>query len=59
MPGARAKQLCPHGIFIRGNMQMYSENSRLVTQIIEDAAPLVETKSRAQISHPQIHPLVQ
>ncbi len=45
MPGARAKQLCPHGIFIRGNMQVYSENSRLVTQIIEDAAPLVEKAS--------------
>jgi DNA polymerase-4 len=45
MPGARAKQLCPHGIFIKGNMQLYSENSRLVTQIIEDAAPLVEKAS--------------
>ncbi|MES2763422.1 MAG: DNA polymerase IV [Bacteroidota bacterium] len=45
MPGARARQLCPQGIFIKGNMQLYSENSRLVTQIIEDAAPLVEKAS--------------
>lgn len=45
MPAARARQLCPHGIFIKGNMQVYSENSRLVTQIIEDAAPAYEKAS--------------
>lgn len=45
MPGARARQLCPHGIFINVNMELYSKNSRLVTQIIEDAAPLVEKAS--------------
>lgn len=45
MPAARAKQLCPHGIFIKGSMQVYSENSRLVTQIIEDAAPAYEKAS--------------
>ena len=45
MPGARARQLCPHGIFIKVNMELYSKNSRLVTQIIEDAAPLAEKAS--------------
>jgi DNA polymerase-4 len=45
MPAAKARQLCPHGIFIKGNMQVYSENSRLVTQIIEDNAPVFEKAS--------------
>jgi DNA polymerase-4 len=45
MPAAKARQLCPHGIFIKGSMKVYSENSRLVTQIIEDAAPVFEKAS--------------
>lgn len=45
MPAAKARQLCPQGIFIKGSMQVYSENSRLVTQIIEDNAPVFEKAS--------------
>ena len=45
MPSVKARQLCPQAIFIRGNMENYSKYSREVTQIIEDAAPLVEKAS--------------
>jgi DNA polymerase-4 len=45
MPSYRAKQLCPEGIFISGNMTGYSQYSRLVTEIIEAQAPLFEKAS--------------
>lgn len=45
MPAKMAKQLCPHAIFIRGDMDLYSRYSNLVTQIIEEQAPLVEKAS--------------
>lgn len=45
MSGKRAKQLCPHGIFLRGRMEEYSNYSRRVTEIIADRAPLFEKAS--------------
>lgn len=45
MPGAKARQLCPHGIFISGSHHKYSEYSSIVTQIIEDNAPLYQKAS--------------
>ncbi|MEO7523246.1 MAG: DNA polymerase IV [Ferruginibacter sp.] len=45
MPSAKAKQLCPHAIFIKGNYSDYSKYSRWVTQIIASKAPLFEKAS--------------
>lgn len=45
MSGKRARQLCPHGIFLRGRMEEYSNYSRKVTEIIADRAPLFEKAS--------------
>jgi len=45
MPGKLAKQLCPSAIFVKGDMNLYSEYSRRVTRIIEERAPLVEKAS--------------
>lgn len=45
MPTRMAKQLCPHAIFIRGDMDQYSKHSNIVTQIIENEAPLFEKAS--------------
>ncbi len=45
MPSSKAKQLCPHAIFIKGNYAAYSHYSRWVTQIIASKAPLFEKAS--------------
>jgi DNA polymerase IV len=45
MPGGQAHRLCPQGIFLSGDYAAYSHYSRLVTQIIADAAPLFEKAS--------------
>ncbi|MBS1741780.1 MAG: DNA polymerase IV [Bacteroidetes bacterium] len=45
MPSAKAKQLCPHAIFIKGSYHDYSKYSRWVTQIIASKAPLFEKAS--------------
>ncbi len=45
MPGKQAARLCPQAIFIKGDMDSYSEYSRMVTRIIEDRAPVVEKAS--------------
>lgn len=45
MPGKLARRLCPQAIWIRGDMDKYSRLSHTVTDIIEDAAPLVEKAS--------------
>jgi DNA polymerase-4 len=45
MPGAKAHKLCPHGIFLSGDSAAYSKYSRIVTQVIADAAPLFEKAS--------------
>lgn len=45
MPSRMARQLCPHAIFIRGDMDQYSKHSKAVTEIIEQEAPLFEKAS--------------
>lgn len=45
MPMKLARQLCPDAILIRGDMEAYSQQSRLVTQVIADRAPVYEKAS--------------
>ena len=45
MPMRMARQLCPQAVYIRGDMELYSRYSRLVTQIIADSAPVYEKMS--------------
>jgi DNA polymerase IV len=45
MPMRMAKQLCPHAIYVRGDMDQYSKHSAVVTQILESRAPVVEKAS--------------
>lgn len=45
MPSRMARQLCPHAIFIRGNMDEYSKYSHIVTDILQERVPLLEKAS--------------
>ncbi len=45
MPMKMAKERCPEAIIIKGNSQVYSDNSRLVTDIIRESVPLFEKTS--------------
>lgn len=45
MPSKLAKQLCPHAIFIKGNMDAYTKASLEVTDIIREKVPLFEKAS--------------
>lgn len=45
MPMKLARRLCPHAFYVRGDMDEYSRYSRMVTQIIEESAPLYEKAS--------------
>lgn len=45
MPTRMAKQLCPQAIYIQGDHDQYSHYSRMVTEIIESCAPVVEKAS--------------
>lgn len=45
MPLFQAKQLCPHGIFMRGNFAHYQEASRQVRAVLDTVSPLVEMAS--------------
>ena len=45
MPSSKAKQLCPHAIFVKGTRGEYSRYSRWVTNIIAAKAPLFEKAS--------------
>jgi DNA polymerase-4 len=45
MPSKLAKQLCPHAIFIKGNMDAYSKASHEITEIIREKVPLFEKAS--------------
>lgn len=45
MPAARARKLCPHGVFLPGRMQRYKELSRLAMGVLREASPLVEQTS--------------
>jgi DNA polymerase-4 len=45
MSSRMAKMLCPHAIFIRGNMDAYSEASHEITEILRSRVPLIEKAS--------------
>lgn len=45
MPSRQAAQLCPHAIFVRGNMEDYSKYSRMVTEILQERVPALEKAS--------------
>ncbi len=42
MPSVRAKRLCPHALFLRGDYQLYSDTSAQVHEIFHAVTPLVE-----------------
>lgn len=45
MPSRMAKMLCPHGIWIRGNMDEYSKASHEITEILRERVPVLEKAS--------------
>ncbi len=45
MPGRMAKQLCPDAVFIRGDFEAYSHYSDMVTELVQNQAPLLEKAS--------------
>lgn len=45
MPSGRARQLCPHAIFIRGDIDAYSKASHEITDMIRAKVPLFEKAS--------------
>lgn len=45
MPARMARMLCPHGIWIRGNMDEYSKASQEITEILKENVPLIEKAS--------------
>jgi DNA polymerase-4 len=45
MPARLARRLCPHGIWIRGNMDEYTKASHEITDIIHELVPLYEKAS--------------
>jgi DNA polymerase-4 len=45
MPMRMALRLCPDAMVLRGDMDRYTEQSRIITEIIEEEAPLFEKAS--------------
>lgn len=45
MPSAKARQVCPGLIMVRGNMAKYSQYSRRMFDIVEDFTPMIERTS--------------
>jgi DNA polymerase-4 len=45
MPMKLARRLCSHAIIVRGDMEVYSKYSRLVTDIMEQSVPIFEKSS--------------
>jgi len=45
MPMKMALRLCPDAVVIRGDMDRYSQYSRMVTEIISEKAPVIEKAS--------------
>jgi DNA polymerase-4 len=42
MPSYRARELCPHGIYLRGDMARYTRESRRIFEVFRDFTPDVE-----------------
>jgi DNA polymerase-4 len=42
MPMARAVSLCPHAVFVRGDMHRYAEKSREVMRILDSFSPSIQ-----------------
>ncbi|MEM1062829.1 MAG: DNA polymerase IV [Planctomycetota bacterium] len=45
MPGSKARRLCPDGVFLRGNMELYAEVSRQIRDVFRRYTPLVQPLS--------------
>jgi len=45
MSSRMAKMLCPHAVFIKGNMDEYSRASHEITDILRERVPLIEKAS--------------
>lgn len=45
MPSRMAKILCPHAIFVKGNMDEYSKASHEITDILRERVPVIEKAS--------------
>ena len=46
MPSMRARQLCPHAIFVHGRFGVYAEYSRRIHEVFTAYTPLVESIAR-------------
>lgn len=45
MPMRMARQLCSQAVYVRGDMELYTRYSRLVTDVIAESAPVYEKTS--------------
>ncbi len=45
MPTKAALRLCPEAVVIRGDMEAYSKHSRIVTQLLAEASPVLQKSS--------------
>ena len=45
MPARQARQLCPQALFVRGDFESYGRYSDLVTEVLQDQAPVLEKAS--------------
>lgn len=45
MSSRMAKMLCPHAVFVKGNMDEYSKASHEITDILRERVPLIEKAS--------------
>lgn len=45
MPMQLARRLCPHAVVVSGDYEAYSQHSQVVTEIIQEEAPLYEKAS--------------